>query len=520
MVVAAALSSVIGGLASTRILTLVNEALASEHTSPSALPRFIGICLVSLVFTIASQALIIRLSASSLQNLRLAMSRQLLEAPYRQLEEIGPARLLPVLTSDVGSISAALTALPSVLTSVTVIIACLAYLGTLSVGLLLALVAYAAVGIAVCTLPTWSAANDMRTARRSQDRMFELYRGLTDGAKELRLHRGRRETLFEGLRRSTEVFRRHSVTGGTTFELSSALAQTLLLAGLGLLMFAAPRYAGVTAQVTSGFALTLLFMSTPVAYAFAMSRPLINAGIAYEKIRELGLSLVAEERKQIGPVAPEWGQLELTDVVGSYRGRRGVDESFEIGPLSLTFRAGEITFIVGGNGSGKSTLVKVLVGLYKPDSGHIAIGGVVVDDARRDWLRQHFSAVFADFYLFPELHGLASDDLDERARDYLELLQIAHKVRVADGELSTIALSQGQRKRLALLTAYLEDRPIYVFDEWAADQDPVFKDLFYTTLLPELKARGKCVIAVTHDDRYFEVADRVLRMENGKLIAP
>jgi putative ATP-binding cassette transporter len=89
---------------------------------------------------------------------------------------------------------------------------------------------------------------------------------------------------------------------------------------------------------------------------------------------------------------------------------------------------------------------------------------------------------------------------------------------VREGAFSTLALSQGQRKRLALLTAYLEDRPIYLFDEWAADQDPQFKEIFYHHLLPELRARNKTVLVITHDDRYYDVADRLIKLDYGKLV--
>jgi len=58
---------------------------------------------------------------------------------------------------------------------------------------------------------------------------------------------------------------------------------------------------------------------------------------------------------------------------------------------------------------------------------------------------------------------------------------------------------------------------VYLFDEWAADQDPVFKKVFYTQLLPELKARGKAVLVISHDERYFGAADRVIRLDYGKL---
>jgi putative ATP-binding cassette transporter len=90
-------------------------------------------------------------------------------------------------------------------------------------------------------------------------------------------------------------------------------------------------------------------------------------------------------------------------------------------------------------------------------------------------------------------------------------------VQVKDGSFSSIALSQGQRKRLALLTAYLEDRSIYVFDEWASDQDPMFKQIFYTQLVPELKQRGKTILVISHDDHYFHLADRIVKLDSGKL---
>ncbi len=194
------------------------------------------------------------------------------------------------------------------------------------------------------------------------------------------------------------------------------------------------------------------------------------------------------------------------------------DSKFVLGPIDLSFQPGELVFLVGGNGSGKSTLAKILTGLYLPEAGEILLDGKPVDHKNRDQYRQLFSAVFADFYLFDSLIGLRGSDLDAKARQYLKLLHLNHKVSVQNGALSTTAVSQGQRKRLALLTAYLEDRPFYLFDEWASDQDPYFKKIFYTQLLPELKARGKTVLVITHDDRYFDLADRIIKLDYGKIV--
>ena len=211
--------------------------------------------------------------------------------------------------------------------------------------------------------------------------------------------------------------------------------------------------------------------------------------------------------------------LDLVNVTHSYHHEKD-DSFFRLGPINLRFRPGELVFLVGGNGSGKSTLAKIISGLYTPETGEIRLDGEAITDKNRDDYRQLFSAVFSDFYLFENLLGLYTQNVDEQARAYLEQLHLSHKVKVKDGVLSTTAVSQGQRKRLALLTAYLEDRAFYLFDEWAADQDPLFKDVFYTQLLPELKARGKTVLVISHDDKYFHVADRIIKLDYGKLDTP
>ncbi|MDQ3281408.1 MAG: ATP-binding cassette domain-containing protein, partial [Acidobacteriota bacterium] len=184
------------------------------------------------------------------------------------------------------------------------------------------------------------------------------------------------------------------------------------------------------------------------------------------------------------------------------------------GPISLSFQRGELLFIVGGNGSGKSTLLKLLTSLYYPHSGELRLDGAALHRETYADYRSLFSPIFGDYYLFEVLYGLRPVD-EMRVRTLLRRLEIADKTTVANDRFSTTDLSTGQRKRIALLINYLEDRPIQVFDEWAADQDPQFRRFFYEVLLAELKAAGKTVIAATHDDRYFHVADRVLRMENG-----
>jgi putative ATP-binding cassette transporter len=226
-----------------------------------------------------------------------------------------------------------------------------------------------------------------------------------------------------------------------------------------------------------------------------------------------------DRAETIAPPAPlktDWQELRLTGVNHTYRGDRE-DTEFSLGPIDLVFHPSQLVFIIGGNGSGKSTLAKLITGLYSPAAGTIQLDGQPIDAENREWYRQHFSVIFADFYLFDRLLGLNHPNLQTEAQHYLKQLHLDRKVSLSADKLSTIALSQGQRKRLALLTAYLEDRPIYLFDEWAADQDPSFKDLFYTGFLPELRDRGKTIFVISHDDHYFHVADRLIKLDYGKV---
>ncbi|HEY9642170.1 MAG TPA: ATP-binding cassette domain-containing protein [Coleofasciculaceae cyanobacterium] len=221
-----------------------------------------------------------------------------------------------------------------------------------------------------------------------------------------------------------------------------------------------------------------------------------------EKFQEPGLHPPHGDRNGGRPMHPPQG---------------GEEKGFLLGPISLSLQPGEITYIVGGNGSGKSTLAKLITGLYFPQSGSIHLNGTLITDDNREWYRQHFSAIFTDFHLFDSYLGFNHTNLDREVESYLRQLQLDHKVQVKEGVLSTTRLSQGQRKRLALLTAYLEDRPIYLFDEWASDQEPLFRDLFYKQILVRLKERGKTVIVITHDDRYFHLADHIIKLDYGKI---
>jgi len=289
---------------------------------------------------------------------------------------------------------------------------------------------------------------------------------------------------------------------------------------IGALLFAVSRFADVPKPALTGYVITALYLMGPLAGVLSSFSLFGRANVALQQIERLGMSLATGATEKC-PVRGEdekrnFKRLEFAEVSHSYYHEKD-DSHFALGPISLAFRPGELVFLVGGNGSGKSTLAKIVTGLYPPEAGAIRLDGELITDRNRDEYRQLFSAVFADFHVFPSLLGLERPDLDAQAREYLAVLHLDHKVTVKAGAFSTTTLSQGQRKRLALLTAYLEDRPFYLFDEWASDQDPQFKHFFYTQLLRDLKAAGKAVLVITHDDKYFHVADRIIKLDYGQL---
>ncbi|MGE8487966.1 MAG: cyclic peptide export ABC transporter, partial [Paraburkholderia nemoris] len=259
-----------------------------------------------------------------------------------------------------------------------------------------------------------------------------------------------------------------------------------------------------------------LYMIMPIEGLLSAIPNLSTARVALERVEQVNAELPIEQTIA-APQATAFESIVLEGVTHRYF-REKENDVFTLGPVNLSFRPGELVYLIGGNGSGKTTLAKMLVGLYTPESGRILLNGKEVDEAQRDAYRQHFSVVFSDFFLFDTLLGIRLDNVDAAAHALLEDLQLAHKVKIENGVFSTLELSQGQRKRLALLVSYLEDRPFYLFDEWAADQDPLFKDVFYRRLLPELKAKGKTVVVITHDDRYFHLADRYIKLDFGQVV--
>lgn len=522
MMLLTTVAALLSGACNAALIALVNTTLHRRDPSTAALVgAFVALGLGKVGSNFISQAMLANFSQGAISELRRDLIRKILAVPLRALEEIGAPRVLVALTDDVFNITQALLAIPLVCVNVAMLLCGAAYLGWLSWQILLMLCALIVFGAVGYRLIVRSAFRFLNQAREEEDKLFRSFRALTEGIKELKLHRRRRGAFFtENIQATTEEYQRHNVAAEVRFISAQSWSHLLYFALIGLIVFLVPALFPLDSKTLTGYVLTTLYLMGPLAGVMGSFSLFGRANVALQKVQSLGFSLAekAAEDCSVGKAGREmlFERLELREVTHSYH-REMDDSHFVLGPINLTFRPGELVFLVGGNGSGKSTLAKIITGLYTPESGEIRLDGEPITNQNRDDYRQVFSAVFADFYLFDNLLGLTGTDLDSQARQYLELLHLKQKVKVQNGALSTTAVSQGQRKRLALLTAYLEDRPFYLFDEWASDQDPQFKDVFYTQLLPELKRRGKSVLVITHDDKYFGLADRLIKLDYGKV---
>lgn len=518
--VLAMLAGLVAGISNTVLLGIIGAALGEMGPTSLIIWGFVALGAIMIISRVISEVLLVRMSLRSISDMRIYLSRQILAAPMRHLEELGPHRILTTLTEDAPIIINAVASFPLICMHGAVVATCLIYLGLLSWKLLLGVLVFMAVGIATYQLPLIRATRFLDLAREEWDALFKHYRALTEGLKELKLHQRRQESFIRDLLSNTsESFIKFNVTGSTIYSIASGWGHLLIFVLIGLLVFAGGSLVGVDKPTLTGYAIIILYMMTPLEVIINTLPIFGRADIALKKVEDLGLSLVQNTKESIEaiePAASGFAGLDVRAITHTYY-REGEEEKFVLGPIDLSLKAGELVFIVGPNGCGKTTLAKLLIGLYTPESGEILLDGRAVTDESRNSYRQLFSVVFSDFFLFEQLLGLERPELDEHARDYIRRLQLSHKVQVKDGGLSTTDLSQGQRKRLALLTAYLENRQIYVFDEWAADQDPMFKNVFYHQLLPDLRARGKTVVVITHDDRYFGLADRLIKLEDGQL---
>jgi len=504
------------GMATLTLIAMIHRVLATPEADTLLRSlMFAGACAVVLLTQTSSKFLLVRLSQSTAARLRYELCTRIVAAPLPQLESTGTYRLMAALNDDVNAITSALTGLPDVCAAAMVLVCGVFYMLTLAWPLALGTIALALFGILVYLGVLRFGNRYLHQAREEQDEVYRQTRDMIQGLPELKGNYYRcLDFVFSVLLPADTRMRTKLIAGTSIHGFAHSWGRLFLFIGIGLLLFVSPRFWSNPPSVLTGFTLTILYLTYPLDVILGWLPAMNHASVSVAKIHRLGLGTDDHVLQERSPVTPPFKSLELRGVTYEYASPDG--RSFRLGPIDLKLTAGEELFIAGGNGSGKTTLAKLLTGLYVPVSGQILLNGQVVTDRSRSSFRQLFSTVFVEGHIFDRLLG---DDLDRNRLEYwASLLEIESKVDFETGRLRTEELSRGQHKRLALLVACMDDRPILVFDEWAAEQDPSFKDIFYRRILPDLLRRGKTAVAITHDDRYFNAADRVLTLVDGRLV--
>ncbi|EAI9374296.1 multidrug ABC transporter permease/ATP-binding protein [Campylobacter coli] len=494
------------------VLTLVfiNDYLL-KNTQNIPILYFIALL---IVFFLSSTIVELGLSVFG-QNFIFKMQRrvvkQILDTPLLKVAKVGKARILASLGSDVRNISFGLLRLPDFLQSSILILCTSVYLCYLSPQIFTLCAIWIIVVFTINNFLMMKVYAYFRKARENDDALQNNYQNILDGHKELLINRYRAKLYYEDEFESNARSKKKNSTLGNLFNnLSSNFTNVALLALVGVEFYLALEFKWASVAEATTIALSILFLRTPLVSMIGSFPTLLLAKIALDKIAKLELDDYKEHFEKTNFIK-DWRQISFKNTSFSY------DDNFHLNPVNLDLKKGELIFLIGKNGSGKSTFCMLLTGLFKPSEGEIFVDDMKIDDDNLDVYRSLVSAVFSDFHLFTKTLAKEKFADEEKIASWLEFLELKGKTRVEDHELVLTKLSTGQKKRLAMLIALLEERDILVLDEWAADQDPVFRRFFYKKLLPLLKEQGKTIFAITHDDVYFDMADRILLAQNGQI---
>ncbi|HFT7189384.1 TPA: multidrug ABC transporter permease/ATP-binding protein [Enterobacter ludwigii] len=496
------------------LIAFINVRLIEMvDTSLAVLPEFLGLLLLLMAVTLGSQLALTALGHHFVFRLRSEFIKRILDTQVERVEQLGSASLLAGLTSDVRAITIAFVRLPELVQGIILTFGSAAYLAWLSTKMLAVTALWIVITIWGGFLLVSRVYKHMAVLRETEDKLYNDYQTVLEGRKELTLNRERAEHIFNHLYIPDAREYRHHIIRADTFHLSAVnWSNIMMLGAIGLVFWMANSLGWADTNVAATYSLTLLFLRTPLLSAVGALPTLLSAQVAFNKLNKFDLASFKAEFPR--PQAfPNWQTLELRNVMFRYQ-----DNAFSVGPVNLTIHRGELLFLIGGNGSGKSTLAMLLTGLYQPQSGEILLDGKALSAEKPEDYRKLFSAVFTDVWLFDHLLGPEGQQANPAlVEKWLGQLQMSHKLELQDGKILNLKLSKGQKKRVALLLALAEERDIILLDEWAADQDPHFRREFYQVLLPLMKAMGKTIFAISHDDHYFIHADRLLEMRDGKL---
>ena len=517
----------ISGFAGAGLIALISELFSkSESLSRDELLRgsmaLALVVVLMVVLDILARYLLTSHTAQIHRDLHFNFAQQILARRLRDIEKIGVARLITIYTEDMAMVGAASLSIAGVGTSIFVVIGCLGYLLWISPGMLVSVLLVIITASFAYKAMHEHSINLARESMHQRDIHVNQFKSIVHGIKELKLNFERRKHYVrQEFFPTLEAHKVAHVRSSFIFSLGNAWTQIVYFG----FMITALLYIVLTSEspaVLGPFLIVALFMRSYTTTIMNAIPVWSRAGVALERLSQDGFSTIPLDGKLNKPetqLVPEGEklQLEVTDLMYSYRNESD-DRNFTIGPLNLTLNSGELIFVVGHNGAGKTTFAKLLSGLFENETGLIKCNGTAITAELQSSYQELFSVIFTDPFIFEQLiisdeFLTSADGVNARIDQYLEKLQINNKVTVNSNRLDSTDLSHGQRKRLALLMASLENKQILIFDEWAENQDPAFKEVFYRELLPELRDSGKLVVVISHESQYFDVADRVITLK-------
>lgn len=518
----------LAGLANAVLIGLINMAAEEAALGERVSVRLFVLYLVAFaIYVLANQASLRRSNdffQSRLGELRQRLVDKIRHAELRTLERLGRGRLYAIVAQEINHLSQNFPLLVGATQSLFLLVFCLFYIATLSLISFIVVSAVTALALLYFYVRRKALNDAMVSVHAQEGEMLDSLTHFTEGFQEIRLNADKNDALFGSYTRIVDDLQSLIVGIGGKWVVLLLFSNAFLYGLIGVVIFVLPGFFDGYTDVIYKIAAAGIFCLGPVS-SITSAAPLFskaNIGLGHVFSLEDTLDQGRVPRKGGESLGRSrfsgFAQISFEGISFSYRDEFGAS-LFSIGPWNLNLQRGEVLFLLGGNGSGKSTALKLISALYPLESGCIRVDGVELVAEEIQEYRELFSCIFPDFHLFERLHGLEHVDAEQVAR-LIERMELSEKVTYADGRFSTQDLSTGQRKRLAMVVALLEDREIYIFDEWAADQDAHFRTAFYTEILAELKLAGKTVIVVSHDDRFWHFGDRILTLDLGQVVSP
>lgn len=515
--------SALAGLSSAGVLAIINAAADSvEHHRPTTtfFFLFLGVVCVYVVSKRFIMLTAIRETEQIVHRIRIRIMDKVIRSDLLAIDQVGRSNIMAAAGKETQTISQASFFLTNAAESLTMLVFSVLYLAWLSIPAFLIGLGFTCLAVLIHFRQLRHVNHELRSAIAQENVCMDAMGDILSGFKEVKINSKRGNELYAYLSQQSAAAAHQKMAAQSKMAGHFTLTQTMFYLLVATMVFVAPVFSESFSEVVVKTATAVLFMFGAISTLVGSIPILTQANAAAGAIRTMEDALdhaspPALKQKQVPFEA--FRELSFRDVTFKHHSHEP-EPGFAVGPINLTLRAGEMVFVTGGNGSGKSTLIKLLVGLYRPRSGSIEVDGRLVTDEDVEAYRNMFAVVFSDFHLFKRLFGLL-DAEQSKIEELLDLLEIQDKTAVSNGTFSTLDLSGGQRKRIALLVAMLENRQIIVLDEWAADQDPYFRRKFYEEMLPALRRQGKTIIAITHDDSYFHLADRQLKLEFGQVAA-